>query len=274
MRVVVDSSANLTELKNADFAFSPFRLMVGEREFIDDEKLSVSDLLDALNGFKGKTGTACPGIGAWLESFGDADCVLGAALTSKISGGYDAAKIAANEYMEEHPDRKVFILDSRTTGPELELIAEKMQELSEKNISFEEACDQLVEYKKHTHLYFSLENLANFVRNGRVNPALAKVVGLLGIRIVGKASDAGELEPLHKCRGEQKAISQLFSSMLEAGYQGGKVRIRHTVNENAADQLAKLILDRFPRANLTIGENRGLCSYYAETGGVLLGFET
>lgn len=274
MRIVVDSSANLTALPGADFASAPFRIMVGEREFVDDGNLNIREFLDSLDGFKGNTGSACPGIGNWLEAFGDAEQVLGAALTSKISGGYDAAMMAAGEYMEEHPGRKVFILDSHTTGPELELIVEKMHELSESGSDFDTACRELQAYSSRTRLFFSLENLANFVRNGRVNPALAKIVGMLGIRIVGKASDAGELEPLYKCRGEEKAIRQLFASMLEAGYKGGKARIRHTVNENAAKRLAGMIRDAFPGADITIGANRGLCSYYAETGGILLGFET
>lgn len=274
MKIVVDSSANLTALEGVDFASAPFRIMLEGREFVDDAELDVPELLREMDGFKGNTSTACPGIGNWLEAFGDADIVLGAALTSKISGGYDAAKIAAQEYMEEKPGRKVFIVDSKTTGPELELIVEKLGELAQSGDDFETICEKIVEYQKHSHLYFSLENLANFVRNGRVNPALAKIVGMLGIRIVGKASEEGELEPLYKRRGEDKAIKQLFDAMLEAGYQGGKVRIRHTVNEKAALQLADMIRRQFPGCDLKIAENRGLCCYYAETGALLLGFET
>lgn len=93
------------------------------------------------------------------------------------------------------------------------------------------------------------------------------------IRIVGRASAQGTLEPLHKCRGEKKALQQLLQCMLEAGYCGGKVRISHTNNSSAAE-FTKLFKEKHPDCDLTIRENRGLCSYYAEEGGLLIGFET
>lgn len=60
----------------------------------------------------------------------------GVSLTSHLSGCYNAACIAAEDYITEHPDRKVFILDSLSTGPELELLIEKYHDLIEFGCSF------------------------------------------------------------------------------------------------------------------------------------------
>ena len=49
-------------------------------------------------------------------------------------------------------------------------------------------------------LIFVLQSLKNFANNGRVSPAVAKIAGIMGICIIGKASDVGTLEPIHKCR--------------------------------------------------------------------------
>ena len=62
--------------------------------------------------------------------------------------------------------------------------------------------------------------------------------------------------------------------MLDGGFAGGKVRIRHSENQAAAKQLAQIIRESFPNCDIRIGVNRGLCSYYAEKGGVLVGFES
>ena len=96
---------------------------------------------------------------------------------------------------------------------------------------------------------------------------------MLGLRIVGKASDEGTLEPMHKCKGEKKAISKLFEMLKEMGYRGGKVRISHSYNEGAAKAFANKVLEEFPDCDISINVNRGLCCYYAEEGGVLIGFE-
>lgn len=176
--------------------------------------------------------------------------------------------------MAEHPGRKVFILDSLSTGPELELLIEKYRELIDFGCSFDEIQQRIKEYLKQTHLLFSLESLSNFAKNGRVSPALAAAANLPGIRIVGRASNAGDLEPLHKCCGEKRAIKQLWDCMQQSGYAGGKVRIRHSDNRNAAEMLSGEILSSYPEADIKIGANRGLCSYYAEKGGILVGFES
>ena len=125
----------------------------------------------------------------------------------------------------------------------------------------------------HTHLSFSLESLTNLARNGRVNPAVAKIAGVLGIRVVGVASDVGTLEPLHKIRGEKKALEALYQDMKDRGYKGGKVRIANCFNEPAGQTLEGLIRAQFPQAEVSHEKCGGLCSFYAEKGGLLVGYE-
>lgn len=274
IKLVADSSANLTDMPHCDYSFAPLKVIAGDREFTDNAEIDVPFMLQKLKAHKGPTSTACPSVQDWLEAFGDADLVLGVSITSALSGCFNTASIAAQEYMAANPNKKVFILDSLTTGPEMELILEKYQEWIHQNKSFDAICDEIQQYLTHTHLIFSLESLSNFAKNGRVSQATAAAVGFLGIRIVGKASDQGTLEPLHKCRGEKKALQQLLQTMLEAGYRGGKVRISHTNNSSAAAEFSKLLSERHPGCDLTVRENRGLCSYYAEEGGLLIGFET
>lgn len=273
IKIVADSSANLCDRELSTFASVPLKILAGEKEYVDTKELDVAAMLRDLRELNERSSTACPGPGEWLAAFGDATHVFGVALTSKISGAYNAAQAAANAYMERHPDRRVYILDSLSTGPELELIVEKYQELIGSGLSFDAVCAEIRQYASHTHLIFSLESLLNFARNGRVNPAVAKIAGLLGIRIVGRASKSGELEPLHKSRGETAAIQALMKCLTAGGFAGGKVRIRHSDNLQAAQILAEKIRAAYPECDLSIDENRGLCSYYAEKGGLLVGFE-
>lgn len=273
IRIVADSSANMDYLENADFVSVPLTIQAGEQSYVDNADLDVQGMLADLREYPGKTGTACPSVGDWYSAFGDADMVVGASITSGLSGCYNGARLAAKEYERDHPGRRVFILDSLSTGPELQLIIEKYAEYIKEGLSFDHIRGSIMSYAKKTRLLFSLERLENFAKNGRVNPAVAKVVGLFGIRVVGKASDEGTLEPTHKVRGERKAITKLFEYMKELGFQGGKVRISHSYNEYGAHSLADLIREAFPLCDIQIRLNRGLCCYYAEEGGVLVGFE-
>ena len=274
-KIVADSSANVHEINDCAIPFSsvPLKIVAGDKEYRDDKALNVRSMVDDLSHYKGKSGSSCPNAEDWISSFEDYDEIFGVSLTSGLSGCYNSGQIAASMYTEEHPGRKVFILDSLTTGPEEELIVEKYIELVNSDLSFEEIATAIKEYKNHTKLMFSLESLVNFVNNGRVNPAVAKAAMLLNICIVGQASDKGDLEPLHKCRGSKRAINQIFSDMKEQGFKGGKVRISHTFNEEGANKMAEIIKDAYPDCDVRIRTNNGLCSYYTENNGLLVGYE-
>ncbi len=273
IKLVADSSINLQTFEGIDYAAVPMKVVAGETEYVDDPALDLPAMIKGLKEHKGKSSTACPSVGDWLDAFGDADVVLGVTITSNLSGCYNASQVAAKEYLKTRPDAKVFILDSLSTGPEMHLILEKYVELINAGMAFEQIVEEIKQYSKKTHLMFSLASLSNFAKNGRVSPAVAAAVGLLNIRIVGKASDEGTLEPMHKCRGEKKAMAQLLTCMEKVGFKGGTVHLTHTYNPEMAQKFADMLKEKYADVKLTIRQNLGLCSYYAEEGALLVGFE-
>ena len=273
IKIVADSSANLRTNEDKNLISVPLTLRTDEREFVDDAALNIEEMIDYLASYKGKSGSACPSSQDWIDAFGDADHIITIAITSNLSGSFNSSRVAKEQYEEEYPDRKVFLIDSLSAGPELKLIVEKIQELNEQGLSFEEICEAVTEYQKQTHLVFMLKSLTNLANNGRVSPAVAKIAGLLNIHVVGIASEVGTLEQKEKARGEKKGIAAMKSIMEALNYVGGKIRIDHCFNLEGAQQLKDLMLAAFPNADILIGENYGLCSFYAEKGGILVGFE-
>lgn len=273
-KIVSDSSVNLQKLKS-DIPFEkvPLTIIAGDREFVDDASLDVKEMVEFLKAHKGKSGTACPSAAAYLEAFGEAEEIYCVTITSNLSGSYNAACLAKQDYEAMHPDRHVCVIDSLSAGAELTLIIDKLQELIAAGKAFEAVCKEIAAYQEKLDLVFSLESLKNLANNGRVSPLVARLAGTLGICIVGKASDVGTLEPLSKCRGEKKTLNTLYRHMKEIGFKGGKVRIDHCENQDAADQMKELILQEYPDTDIEIGITCGLCSFYAETGGLLIGFE-
>ena len=272
-KIVLDSSGDLQDLEGVDFASVPLKILAGDREFVDDAQADVMGMVEFLKTYKGKATTSCPGVGEYIDAFGEAENVYCVTITSNLSGSYNAAEVAARTYQEQHPDRKVHVFDSLSTGPEMALIAEKIRELLKEKVPYENIIQQIKAYQQKTRLMFSLESLHNLANNGRVPGAVAAVAGMLGIRLIGKASDVGTLQPTGKARGEKKLIPELVKAISELGYNGGKVRIDHCDNLNAASKLKEAILSRFPKADIAIGLTGALCSFYAERGGLLIGFE-
>ena len=273
IRIVSDSASNLYELEGAYYVSIPMKIIAGDATYVDDSNLNVRKMMDDLKAFRGKSNTAHPRISDWDKAFGDADVVFGVTVTSKLSGSYNSAVVAAENYMEKNPGKEVFILDSRSTGPQMELILEKYVSLIKAGKTFKEIKAEIQRYRRKTHIWWSLESLQSFVNTGRISGAAAFIIKLFGVSIVGKANEDGELEPTDKIRGSAKYCQKIYEHMLEDGYSGGKVRIRHSYNEEAANIMAKIIRDDYPDSDIKIDLNKGLCGYYVEKGGILVAFE-
>ncbi len=273
IKIVADSSADVLKLSDVPFESTPLKIITTEKEYVDDESLDVFEMVTDLEGYKGKSSTSCPNAVDWLDAFGEAEQIFCITITATLSGSYNAAMSAKEAYEEKHPDRRVFVLNSLTAGPEIALIIEKIHQLILEGKEFDEICRSVTAYSKKTGLLFMLQSMKNLANNGRVSPLVAKMAGILGIRIVGKASDRGDLQPLNKCRGENSALETIVAHLKELGLKNGKVRIAHCFNENAGNKLKELIEAEFAKAKVELYKCRGLCSFYAEKGGLLIGFE-
>lgn len=272
-KIVADSSADIFALGGVPFESTPLKIITADKEFVDDASLDVLAMVNYLQSYKGKSSTSCPNPADWLAAFGDADEVFCATITGTLSGSYNAAMVAKATYEEQNPGKRVFVLNSLSAGPEIALMIERLKELINEDKSFDDICSEISKYTQKTGLLFMLESMKNLANNGRVSPLVAKMAGLLGIRVVGKASDRGDLEPLDKVRGEQKALETIVQHFKELGLKRGKVRIAHCFNEAAGKQLKALIKEKFEKVQVTIHRCKGLCSFYAEKGGMLVGFE-
>ena len=272
-KIVADSSSDVLTLENVPFSSVPLTIRAGDQVYVDDESCDVAAMTEYLLSYKGKSSTACPSTQDWTDAFEDAENVFCVTLTSGLSGSYNSARVAAEEYMEAHPGRKVHVVDTLSAGPELRLVVEKLQELIIAGLPFEKIVEEIEVYHKRSFLVFSLQSLHNFVVNGRVSSAVGALVGLLGIRVVGRASSEGTLEPLSKVRGDRKALQEIVRIMKELGWKGGRVRIAHNENDAMASALRDALKAIYNKLDISIERCRGLCSYYAERGGVLVGFE-
>ena len=272
-RIVADSSANLYTLPGVEFVCVPLKIVTDDQEYLDTAELDAAAMAQTLHTYKGKTSTSCPNVADWLAAYEGADRVFVVTITGTLSGSCNAARLAAEEYRQEHPDAQVFVLDSLSAGPECRLLAERLAELVQAGSSFEAAVEAIQAYHQHTHLLFSLESLANLARNGRVKPAVAAVARMLGIRVIGQASEAGELDVLCKTRGEHGALERIVLEMKGHGFANGRVHIAHCANPAAANRLKKMLHAVFPAARIDVSPCGGLCSYYAELGGLMVGYE-
>lgn len=272
-KIVADSSCDMWELNGVDFAVAPMTISTDNKHYVDNQELDVHLMSEDLAKYKGVSHTACPSAGSWLDCYEGYDEVFVVTLTGAMSGTYNSAMTAKGIYEEENENVKVHVFDSLSTGPEMRLLIEKLKEMIEEDLTFEEIVEKGQDYLNHTRLFFALKSLHNFAMNGRVSKTVASAIGVLNISIFATASEKGTIQQISKCRGEKKVVKSMIEHLEDAGYHGGKVRISHADNLKLAHNVRDKILELYPNADIIVYPMGGLCTYYAEIGGLLVGCE-
>lgn len=272
-KIVADSSCDIWELNGVDFAVAPMTISTDNKHYVDNQELDVRLMSEDLAKYKGVSHTACPSVGSWLDCYEGFDEIFVITLTGAMSGTYNSAMTAKGIYEEENENVKVHVFDSLSTGPEMRLLIEKLKEMIEEDLPFEEIVEKGQDYLNHTRLFFALKSLHNFAMNGRVSKAVASAIGVLNISIFATASEEGTIQQISKCRGEKKVVKSMIEHLENAGYHGGKVRISHADNLKLAHSVRDKILELYPHADIIVYPMGGLCTYYAEIGGLLVGCE-
>ena len=246
-------------------------ITVDGKDFVDDEHLDVNELVEAM-AVSSKSHTSCPSPADWVREFGEEGDVFALTISSNLSGSYNSACTAKNMVLENDPDRNIEILDTRGTGPSLSMTIDKLCELIEQGLSFEEVKKQIHEFMADHKLIFALSSYHNLVNNGRMPKIAGIVLGHLGLWGVGIASEEGTIKMKKIAKGGKKTLQVIMNDFRERTADKESIVISHCQNEAFALNLKKAAEAEYPGKIVKIFPTRGLCSYYAEKGGIIVGF--
>lgn len=274
--IVTDSSCDYVLdrelLKNVSLAEVPFIINVGSKDYIDTEDIDISEMLDDMENCAEASRTNCPAPGAWYELFEKADNIIAVTISANLSGSYNSADSARKMILEKYPEKKIYIVNSRSAGSVLSMYVEKSLELIEAGYDFDDVVAGLEEMQKHKHTIFALASFNNLVKNGRVSKVAGFIAGKLGIWGIGVASSEGTIVVKEKTRGEQKILSSFINDMKENGFSGGYVIISHCQNPEMAKKLHENIVKVWKNTKVKILKTGGLCSFYAERKGMIVAY--
>ena len=276
-KIIADSGCDYRQLEipaiDTTFVSVPLTIQVADQVFVDDVSLDIDQMMETMYATRKASKSACPSPDDYLRAFKGSKHIFVVTITGTLSGSHNSAQIAKKIYLEDHPDAKIHVIDSLSAGGEIDLLVEKLNDLIDQGWSFEEVVEAITAYQEKTKLLFVLAKVDNLVKNGRLSKLIGTVVGLLNIRMVGEASESGTLELLQKARGPKKSIQATYEELIKAGYAGGRIVMAHRSNEKFCQQLSERLIETFPQADIKILSTSGLCSFYAEDGGLLIGYE-
>lgn len=276
--IIADSSCNLRDYTpqapNTLYAYAPLKINVGGTEYSDDANLDVAELNRRVAEEKSASSSACPSAGEWAELFRSAENVIAITISANLSGSFEAASMA-RDLVQEEGGHRIHLVNSRAAGGKLEMLVILLDRYLtvHPEATFEEACAYIDGIEQCSTVLFSLSSYENLTKSGRMPKMAGILANKLNIRVLGTASEEGTIKIVAPTRGLKKMVAKVVQTMEADGYKGGLVCMDHVDNEAGCQEIAAAITAKWPEAEIMIMPCGGLCSYYAEAKGIIIGYD-
>ena len=215
VKIVVDSSVDLIPEVKAQVKPVALSVLFGEEEYKDGVTIDPEKFYEMLVQSENLPTTSQPTPAAFEDAYRElveaGHEVLVITIASKLSGTYQSATIAADEF-----PGKVFVLDSRNAAIGAGLLAMSALKLAEEGLSAQEILEVLMEKRKKVRLFAMVDTLEYLKKGGRLSSTVAFVGGVLNLKPIISVED-GELHVIGKARGLKAAFSTLTKACQETG---------------------------------------------------------
>ncbi len=271
-RFIGDSCCDFTKLdkRKYDIVSVPMSIIIGGVEYLDDGRMSQEEWIEKVKSDPSYPRSACPSPDAFYKAFKeDADNYV-ITLSSKLSGVYNSAMVAKEMFLEDHEDTKIHVFDSLSAAAGQHLLFEKIAELVDEGLSFDEVVERGEAFRDDMRTIFVLDDLDTFKKNGRLKGLKALVATTINIKPV-LVGDEGEVKQIDQGIGMSHAINRMLHHIEKMGLSAErKVRITQCASKELCVKIARVLTERFGFRDVKILNANGLSTIYENPGGVVM----
>ena len=274
-KIVIDSCGELIERWKEDPSIerASLTLTVDEEDIVDDESFDQVYFLKRVAESPNCPKSSCPSPERYMEAYDcEADHVYAVTLSSELSGSYNSAVLGRNLLLENCPEKKIHIFNSRSASVGETLIALKIEECEYRNMEFEDIVQEVEAYIESQNTYFVLESLETLRKNGRLSNLKAFVATALKIKPVMGATPEGTIIQLDQARGINKALMKMVDYIVERSENSADriLGISHCNCRERAEIVKDAIIKRIPVKDVVLLDTAGVSSMYANDGGIIV----
>ena len=251
--ILIDSASDLKPefLEKLDIRFISLSFVFdGEEKIYGNYDLSPKEFYNQMrNGKSAKTSAANV---AEFKDFFEAELksgndILYLGFSSGLSTTYNSAVIAADELLEQYPDRKIICIDSLAASAGFGMFVYLTAKEKEKGKTLDETANFAKEIIPSLAHWFTVDDLEYLKRGGRVSPTVAFVGGLLGIKPILHVDDEGHLIKVSTARGRKASLTALADELGNTILPDSPVWISHGDCEDDAKLLADIIKEKYSK---------------------------
>ena len=220
--------------------------------------------------------TSHPSVGEYKQFFAEifegCDEFLFLSITSKMSGCYSTALVAAEEYTSEHQDKSVYVYDTQQCSHGMAQIVREAARLRDKGYSISEIVEALDEYRNKVGVYFILDTLKYARMGGRVGAIKALAADSMGIKPL-LVFEKGVVRDLGVAKNFTDGLSKVLRKYETEADFTKPVTVFHQAAPMRAAQLLEMINEVNPGVEIRVNLVGPVIGVYTGSGGAGLAFE-
>ncbi|WP_077324379.1 DegV family protein [Virgibacillus siamensis] len=191
-----------------------------------------------------------------------------------ISTTYENAVLGKNMLLEEEPDRKIEVINTKTASCGIGLLLHEAKIKIGQGLTYNKLIDHLRERVEQTTTLFVLKTLENLVKGGRLDKMKGKIAKTLHIKVLMKASEEGTIEVADRVRGDKKSIRRFIEQIGEytKDFEDKVISMTHCNAEERASHVLEEIRKKYPFKDAYLTEMGPLIATYAGEGGLVISF--
>ncbi len=187
----------------------------------------------------------------WRPFLEEGSDILHISLSGGLSGSVNSARLTAESLMEQYPGRKILVIDSLGASSGSGLLVDKACDLRDEGQSMEQVADWIEKNKLRLHHWFFSTDLTSYIRGGRVSKTAGFFGTALKICPLLNMNTEGRLIPRMKVRTKKKVIQEIVKKMEDHAENGfdysERCFISHSASREDAEEVARLVRERFPK---------------------------
>jgi len=274
IKIITDGSCDLPKeiIERVNPGIVGINVAFGEESYIGGVDIDESTFYKKMKESKELPKTSSPSPDRFIELYKcEEEEILVFTLTSKLSGTYSNAVLAKTMYLEEHPEKRIEVIDSESGSIGVALMILKCSELIEQGKTMDEILEEIEKYKKEIVFFGALDTLENAIKGGRVNPLAGRIINALNFKVIIKI-DEGEVKPIDKARGGsnslKKALEYVENNLTDAGNK--TAIIGHANSPDKAEKVKQFISDNLQVRETLIASIGPIMGTFTAEGAILV----
>lgn len=273
IKIVTDSSCDLNKeiIEKYNIGIVGLNVSFGNKTYIDGE-IESENFYKRMAESSELPKTSCPSPNKFAEYFNcTEDEVLVLTITSKLSATYSTAILAKNMFLEEHPEKKIEVIDTLNGSVGQGLLVVKAAKLAEEGKSLSEIVEEIEKIKPSVIFFGSLEPLENAIKGGRINALAGKIINALNFKVIIQIID-GIVKPIDKARGGNNSVKKTVEKICSHidGSKNISLGIGHSNCLEKALKVKEILLEKHNFENVTISSVGSVMGTYTSQGAILI----